>query len=174
MVTTKFGCHSQSLQGVTESLTVPLFGYLARCGVRVDVGIKPVVLIVDDDKDIRDILSKIAESRLNADVYQTESGKEALDLLHRHHIDVIICDLGMPVMGGVNFYETLRSRAVTTPVIFLTGQSQEAAPKLFSLGAYDFLQKPFNTEDLCILLEDAYKTSQRLHKIRDEKKRGLD
>ncbi|HSH13145.1 MAG TPA: response regulator, partial [Desulfurivibrionaceae bacterium] len=100
------------------------------------------ILIVDDDKVTRKTLSMALE-----DDYTTvcaASGREALDILDREEIDLILSDLDMPGMTGLQLLEKLNQRE-SPPVIFITGQGTiETAVQAMKLGAYDYVSKPVN------------------------------
>lgn len=129
-----------------------------------------VLLIIDDDEDIRDLLCRTAEQAMKSlKVLRAENGRQGLEIVVAEPVDIILCDLNMPVMNGMSFFEALRGQGNHTPVIFLTGFGEDTTQaKALGLGAYDFLAKPFQRDDLVILLNDAMKTSR---KLRDMPKR---
>ncbi|MBN2510697.1 MAG: sigma-54-dependent Fis family transcriptional regulator [Spirochaetales bacterium] len=113
------------------------------------------VLIVDDEKNIREGLSKALE----LDGYATfiaEHGKEALDIIHSEEIDLVITDLRMPVMSGEELLKQVTGAYPTVPVIILTGHGTiENAVNAMRDGAFDFLTKPLNLDRLSLLAKRA-------------------
>lgn len=132
-----------------------------------------VLLVIEDDFATREYLCDASERELGIKVLQAENGRRALEILTTEHVDVILCDLNMPVMNGMSFFEKLRSQSVHTPVIFLTGYGEQTSQnKALGLGAYDFLPKPFKPEELFILLKDALTTSFKLQALPQKKNAG--
>lgn len=135
------------------------------------------ILIIDDEKNIREGLAADFEM----DGYETRlaaNGKEGLEIVKSEQIDLVITDLRMP--GGVSGEEVLRQ--ITTkmpgiPVIVLTGHgSIDAAVKAMQAGAYDFLTKPLNLEQLETIVRKALqnrgeKTSQNQNSNQDDKEK---
>lgn len=104
-----------------------------------------VVLVVDDDELNRDILVRNLE-RLGHRVLQASNGKQALDLLEREEIDVVLLDLLMPEMDGVEVLETMRCADQTChlPVLMLSASDElEQVAVSIEAGAEDYLLKPF-------------------------------
>ncbi len=125
------------------------------------------VLLVDDEMDFLDTLSKRLKKR-NVDASGVKSGEEALDFLNRNSVDVVVLDVKMPGMDGI---ETLREIKKVNPlveVIMLTGHASiEVAIEGMELGAFDYLMKPIDIDDLLYKLQDAYKKkSIQLAKIK--------
>lgn len=105
------------------------------------------LLIVEDEKDLRDLLSK----RLKKD-YSVDScgdGKTALDYLDVYTYDVILLDIMLPEMDGLSVLKTIRGRGVNTQVILLTAKGSVAERvEGLDAGADDYLVKPFAYEEL--------------------------
>ncbi len=110
------------------------------------------VLVVDDDAMTRQTLSIAL-----ADDYETvtaKDGREALDLFTREDIDIILSDLDMPGMSGIELLEEISKSESAPPVIIITGQGTiESAVQAMKLGAYDFVTKPVNIDRLMLLIE---------------------
>jgi DNA-binding response OmpR family regulator len=105
------------------------------------------ILVVDDEKDIRNLLQMTLEEN-GYDVVGATNGKEALEMLKQADIQLAIVDVMMPVMDGFNLVRTLREFS-PVPVIFLTSRSDEMDKVLgLSLGADDYLAKPFSVAEL--------------------------
>ena len=105
----------------------------------------PRVLVVDDDETIRDTLYELL-----SEVYlcQTaETAEKALARLEAEPYDVVLTDISMPGLSGLELLGHVRQHFPTTPVIIISGISdQEHAQGLIRIGAFDFLLKPFSLE----------------------------
>jgi DNA-binding NtrC family response regulator len=114
------------------------------------------ILIADDDKNLRTVLV----NELSASGYaaaETESGKSALELLEKEEYDVLLLDLNMPGMGGMEVLKKMRALAVPVEVVVLTAHATvSTAVEAMKLGAYDYLTKPFKLEELTAIIEKAY------------------
>ena len=105
------------------------------------------ILIVDDEKLIRDVIKTYAEEE-NFECLEAENGLEALDIINKQNIDLIVLDIMMPKMDGMSFLETLKKEK-NIPVIILSARTEEY-DKLrgFDLGTDDYLTKPFSPKEL--------------------------
>ncbi len=109
-----------------------------------------LVLVVDDDVDIRDALIDVLEED-GFRAVGASNGAEALDRLHAGlRPDLILLDLMMPVMDGWEFLRRRRGdpEANTIPVVVLSAAGKSLRPHVRSLGADEFLEKPVEAEDL--------------------------
>lgn len=112
--------------------------------------VKPVVLIVDDDKLMR-LMFRDAVSELNAEIIEAEHGQQAVDIIETVPPHLILLDIMMPVMDGYEMLEYLRKNPKTKllPVIIITSATDMATrEKCFRLGADDLVTKPFVIEEL--------------------------
>jgi DNA-binding NtrC family response regulator len=117
---------------------------------------KPRVLIVDDEEKFVDYLRKRLENRDLA-VAVALSGEAALDVLAKSPQDVVVLDVLMPGMDGIATLREIKTREPLTEVIMLTGHaSVESAIDGMKLGAYDYLMKPCETDDLVDKIRKAY------------------
>ncbi|SMF78831.1 response regulator [Pseudobacteriovorax antillogorgiicola] len=131
------------------------------------------ILLVDDNPDIVEVLQEIIETHTNFSVQTALGAKEGLDVLKNHPIDVIILDLLMPVMDGIEMFQLIRNRSINAPVIFLTGKGDDEKQALaFELGAFDFLQKPVKARDLLLLIDEAFKVVQQIRTILSKKQQS--
>lgn len=119
------------------------------------------ILVIDDERSIR----KLLEISLNAEGYEvipTKTGKEGLLEAANHNPDVIVLDLGLPDMQGIDVLKKLKSKA-STPVIILTVQDADAEKvALLDAGADDYLTKPFSVEELTARIRVALRHSVNL------------
>ncbi|MEW6200448.1 MAG: sigma-54 dependent transcriptional regulator [bacterium] len=118
------------------------------------------VLIVDDEKRILTGLSKALES-MNYYVETTTSPIKALNGVENKNFDVLITDLIMPHMDGIELLEKVKDKAPELPVIILTGHGTiESAVKAMRGGAYDYITKPFNLEEVDLIVKRAVEHSR--------------
>lgn len=106
------------------------------------------ILVVDDEKPIRRFL----RTSLTAQGYQVleaEDGQEALKLVRRNSVDLVVLDLGLPNMDGFEVIRQLRAQGSSLPVIVLSARSDEIGKvHALDIGADDFVTKPFGMEEL--------------------------
>jgi DNA-binding NtrC family response regulator len=115
------------------------------------------VLLVDDETDFVVPLSKRLRKR-NLEVNSASSGQEALDFLSQSPCDVVVLDVKMPDMNGIETLRRIKEVAPLVEVIMLTGHANvEVAIEGMELGAFDYLMKPVDIDDLLYKLQDAYK-----------------
>ncbi len=120
----------------------------------------PLVLIVDDEPSIRRLLA-FNLSRASYRVEAASTGEEALELLDRLHFDVVLLDLMLPGIDGLEVLRQIRRRNPSLPVILLTAHgSIENAVEAMKLGARDFLTKPFEMERLNVAIRNTLEISQ--------------
>ena len=114
------------------------------------------LLLVDDEKDFVNILSKRIRRR-NIDVAKAFSGAEAIQALRGQEFDVAVLDLKMEDMDGIEVLKMLKIMDPKLAVIMLTGHgSAEAAEQGIKLGAFDYLTKPCELEELLGKIMAAY------------------
>jgi len=115
------------------------------------------VLLVDDETDFVETLVKRLRKR-KLEVSAASSGKEALDSLSNSPCDVVVLDVKMPDMDGIETLRRIKEIAPSVEVIMLTGHANvEVAIQGMELGAFDYLMKPIDIDDLLYKLQDAYK-----------------
>nr|WP_320016696.1 response regulator [uncultured Desulfobacter sp.] len=115
------------------------------------------ILIVDDEKDFVEMFS-LRLTRQGEKVSVAYSGQEALDLLEKTKIDVVILDIRMPGMDGIETLKKIKAAYPLVEVIMLTGHgSTETAVEGMKAGAFDYLMKPADFEDISEKLANAWK-----------------
>jgi DNA-binding NtrC family response regulator len=115
------------------------------------------VLLVDDETDFVETLVKRLRKR-KLEVRSASSGQKALDLLGEAPCDVVVLDVKMPDMDGIETLRRIKKIAPSVEVIMLTGHANvEVAIQGMELGAFDYLMKPIDIDDLLYKLQDAYK-----------------
>jgi len=113
------------------------------------------ILVVDDEKNMRWALGK-ALTKAGYQVLEAESGPEALALLQQTAPHLILLDLKMPQMDGIEALERIKGLHKELPVIILTAHgTMESAVKAIKLGATDFISKPFELDKLMVTIENA-------------------
>lgn len=113
------------------------------------------ILIVDDERSIRNSLKEILEHE-EYTIETAENGHQALDILKQKHIDVVLCDIKMPQMDGIELLNIILKDYTTTPVIMISGHGDiETAVDCLKKGAYDFLQKPLDLNRILVTVRNA-------------------
>ena len=121
------------------------------------VKIPTKILLVDDEKDLIEMLS-LRLQETGEKVKSAYSGQECLETLDKNNIDVVILDIRMPGMDGIETLKEIKKRFPLVEVIMLTGHgSTETAVEGMKLGAFDYLLKPADFSDLSQKLEAARK-----------------
>lgn len=117
------------------------------------------ILIVDDETEARDILTLRLKRRGAAPAY-APGGREALEWLKEHQADIVLLDIKMPDMDGLEVLRCLRADYPDLPVIILSGHADmDDAAKGMELGAFFYLLKPVDLDDLTHKIEDASRMS---------------
>jgi len=113
------------------------------------------ILIVDDEEGIRSVLSDLFEG-LGCKVSQEEDGNKGLRLALSEDFDLIILDLSLPGCDGLELLRELKECKEDIPVIMITGYaSMKSALQAMRLGAYDYITKPFDLDDVQMVAERA-------------------
>src|SRR6266571_7924920 len=114
------------------------------------------VLLVDDDEDARDKLQRLLQSDQNLQIDAVEDGEQALKAINDMPYSLVITDLRMPGFDGMDLIREVQKRSMPVTVIVTTGHgSIEEAVEAVRLGAYDFLTKPINIENLRLVMQRA-------------------
>jgi signal transduction histidine kinase len=125
------------------------------------------ILFVDDEARFRDTCGRLLNGR-GYDVTPAENGQVALEILDKRSLDVILLDLKMPVMGGEEVLEITAKKYPDIPVIIITGHGAvDTAVECMKKGAYDFVTKPFDTEQLLLKIERAAAKQKSNRKARE-------
>ncbi len=112
------------------------------------------ILVVEDDNDFRKMIAGILEER-GFQVYEATHGKEAVSLIGPQKIDLIISDIKMPIMHGIELLHYLRANFAHIPVALMTGFNDIISIKeAYEIGAKGFLSKPFSTSDFESILSE--------------------
>jgi len=116
-----------------------------------------ITLLVDDEEEFLATVIKRLKKR-NMNVAGAKNGNEALRHLERHPVDVVVLDVKMPGMDGVQTLREIKKHFPLVEVVMLTAHaSMEVAIEGMELGAFDYLMKPVDMDELLYKLQDAYK-----------------
>ncbi len=128
------------------------------------------VLIADDETEYLDTLVKRMKKR-HLDITGVRSGEEALEWLKQNSADVVVLDVRMPGMDGIQVLREIKIKYPLVEVIMLTGHANvEVAIEGMELGAFDYLMKPMDIDELLYKIQDAFKKKA----IQQEKIAGME
>src|SRR5689334_6361815 len=126
---------------------------------------RPRLLVIDDDRAIMPIVERFA-ARMGFEVRSQSSGVEALAQLSSVRPDVVLVDLQMPELGGLDVLRAIRTADPDIQVILMTGHpSVDTAIDAIKLGAVDYLGKPFDFDRLEVLLTGVRDTLARRERL---------
>lgn len=132
---------------------------------------KPRVLVVDDEDRIRSACHRFLSGE-GCDVDLAVNGEECLSMIDQSHYDIILLDLMMPGMSGMDVLSRIKSSRPDTVIIVITGYATlEHSIEAMKKGAFDFLSKPFSPSDLRITISKAIEFIRTLQDIAKEKSR---
>ena len=132
---------------------------------------KPKVLVVDDEKRIRDGCHKMLTNE-GFEVARASNGDEGLEMIQKEHFDLILLDLMMPGISGMEVLEKVKALHPHTVVIVITGYATlEHSIDAMKKGAFDFIAKPFSPQDLRMVVSKAIEYINTLQDIAHEKSR---
>ncbi|MFW6082332.1 MAG: response regulator, partial [Desulfosalsimonas sp.] len=127
---------------------------------------KPGILVVDDDAGHRTTLKTVLKS-WNYSISEAENGRDAVDMAKNSPFDLILMDVRMAVMGGIDALVNIKSYNPAIPVIIMTAYSSvDSAVEAMKSGAYDYLTKPLDFDELKLTIERALEHTR----LRDENK----
>ncbi len=116
---------------------------------------RPRILLVDDEEPARYGMRRALAS-LTEDIIEAENGKQALKLVREEEPDLIIMDIAMPGMDGLEALEKIRESAAPPLVIMVTAHgSEKVAVEAMKKGAYDYIAKPYDVDELRIIARNA-------------------
>ncbi|MCG6911792.1 MAG: response regulator [Deltaproteobacteria bacterium] len=131
----------------------------------------PKILVVDDEKRIREGCRDVL-SQEGFHVASAESGRKGLDMIAREHFDIILLDLMMPEISGLDVLPKVKVSHPDTVVIVITGYATiEHSIEAMKSGAFDFIPKPFSPEQLKVVVAKAIEYTRALQDIAKEKSR---
>ncbi|MGA2774969.1 MAG: response regulator [Candidatus Omnitrophota bacterium] len=124
------------------------------------------LLIVDDEEDVRDFAANFFRKR-KIDVVTAENGEEALKILDKEKLELILLDINMAGLSGIEVLRQIRNKNIGVKVIMVTGTKPEegsAFDQCTELGALDYIHKPLQLEELERVVMSLLKISQEKEK----------
>jgi DNA-binding NtrC family response regulator len=113
------------------------------------------ILIVDDNRELREILAEYLRDEGDC-VEGAGNGREALEMYEKHPFDLIVTDLNMPELSGIELIREIAKYGRTTECIIITGYaSLDTAIEAVKIGAFDYIVKPFRMEELKVVIKNA-------------------
>ncbi|PKA99680.1 signal transduction histidine kinase [Flavobacteriaceae bacterium MAR_2009_75] len=149
----------------SESLAIDLNDELEDYHLAKIRSTSPILLVVDDNPDIIQFIKQVLSTTYT--IFEAHNGQKGLEIAKKVLPNIIITDVVMPVMGGIEFCQTLKTTNVTShiPVIMLTAKSsQESEIEGLSHGADAYLKKPFNVQVLELKIANILKNRDELRK----------
>lgn len=121
--------------------------------------VKKSCLLIDDNCEFASMLETALKNQ-----YQIEVAQDAFtahQIITHRKFDIILCDINMPMMGGIELATQLKKKMIYTPLIFITGDANpEVTQKAFEIGAANILQKPFDLKELLDKMEIALRITE--------------
>ena len=113
------------------------------------------LLVIDDEENMRHMLSKVL-GKTGYNVEAASNGHEGFKMVQETDYDFVLCDIKMPNMSGMDFLKAARDKIMTTTVIMMSAYGTiDTAIEAMKLGAYDYISKPFKTDEVYLTLKKA-------------------
>ena len=129
------------------------------------------ILVIDDERPIRSTLKEILEFEKFA-VDTAEDGKAGMDLILKNKYDLILCDIKMPKMDGMEVLDKIVENNIETPVVMISGHGNvETAVEAIKKGAYDFIQKPLDLNRTLVTLRNALDNKEVIQEVKKLKRK---
>src|SRR4030043_1114481 len=127
---------------------------------------KPSILIVDDDEVMQETLSDVLRKR-GYEIFSVGSGNGALSVIKKNIIDLILLDVRLPDIDGLEVLKKIKDFDTEILVIMMTAYSDvQTAVSSMKSGAYDYINKPFELEELKLLIEKGLETKSLINEVR--------
>lgn len=104
------------------------------------------ILLIDDDSAVRGMLVKLFAQ--THECHTADRAEQALEFLELEKYDVVVTDIAMPGLGGVEILKRIKQRHSNTPVIVISGKMGEHQQSLIEMGAFAYLPKPFQLDEI--------------------------
>ena len=118
------------------------------------------ILIAEDDTELRQLFVKVLKKQ-GYELFPASDGKEALEILYREYIDLVITDIMMPVMDGYELVTEMRSAGLKMPVLMITAKSSfEDLQQGFLSGSDDYMVKPVNVNEMVLRVQALLRRAQ--------------
>ena len=129
------------------------------------------ILVIDDERPIRSTLKEILEFE-KFSVETAEDGKAGLNLILKNKYDLILCDIKMPKMDGMEVLDKITENNIETPVVMISGHGNvETAVEAIKKGAYDFIQKPLDLNRTLVTLRNALDNKEVVQEVKKLKRK---
>jgi YesN/AraC family two-component response regulator len=116
---------------------------------------KAKILVVDDEIDVREALSNFLSKKIDCEVEEAPNGEEALKKLKKDKFDLVILDIKMPGLSGIDVMKEAAKFTPETKILAVSGyDSHEVAEEALRSGAYDYMHKPQSTEGIELKVKD--------------------
>jgi len=130
------------------------------------------ILAVDDELDMLALLKMIIEGYSEHQVITTNNPLEAAELLEKEQFDLVLTDLKMPGMDGMELLDKAKNREEDALVLVITAYgSLESAEEAMAKGAFDFITKPFRKEQILLAIDKAIRWREMVRQNRELKQR---
>lgn len=129
------------------------------------------ILVIDDERSIRNTLKDILEyEKYQVDL--AEDGTMGLEMIKKNEYDIILCDIKMPGMDGIEVLENIYESGIDTPIVMISGHGNiDTAVESIKKGAYDFIEKPLDLNRLLITIRNAMDKSSLITETKVLKKK---
>ncbi|MGD2062446.1 MAG: sigma-54 dependent transcriptional regulator [Nitrospirota bacterium] len=115
----------------------------------------PKILVIDDELPVREMVQRLL-SESHYEVRLARNGEEGLALFRKEGFDLVVTDLSMPGMSGIDVLRAIKGEEASVPVILITAFATiDTAVEAIKSGAYDYITKPFDPDDLAITIKNA-------------------
>ncbi|MBQ7455524.1 MAG: response regulator transcription factor [Clostridia bacterium] len=125
------------------------------------------ILVVEDDRELRTLFARVLQ-RSGYEALEAANGQEALDLLDKNYIDLIISDIMMPVMDGYELVASLREAGISIPVLMITAKDAfDDMRRGFLSGTDDYMVKPVNVSEMVLRVGALLRRAQMISERRE-------
>lgn len=130
------------------------------------------ILVIDDEKSIRNTLQEILEYEGHK-VELAVNGPEGLEIFDKNSLDIVLCDIKMPEMDGIEVLEKLMEKSSDVAVIMISGHGNiDTAVEAIKKGAYDFIEKPLDLNRLLVTIRNAMERTELVTETRSLKRKA--
>ena len=131
----------------------------------------PHILVIDDEKSIRNTLKEVLEYEKHT-VEIASDGEEGIELFKSNQFDIVLCDIKMPKMDGIEVLDQIFNHSTDTPVVMISGHGNiDTAVEAIKKGAFDFIEKPLDLNRLLITIRNALDKSTLITETKVLKKK---
>ena len=129
------------------------------------------ILVIDDEQSIRNSLKEVLEYE-KYEVDLATEGREGLEMFEKNQYDVVLCDIKMPKMDGIEVLEDIFGQTTDVPIIMISGHGNiDTAVESIKKGAYDFIEKPLDLNRLLITIKNALEKGSLVTETKTLKKK---